>query len=482
METMNRRAFLRRGAMVGGGIVALGPLHALGARTAMGAPPPRTAGYGPLVLKGDLWLPEDFEYAVISRQGQPMSDGNVTPGIFDGMAAYTGRRGTTILIRNHENRRRPGEIPVVVPADARYDQDPTYNAGNTKLVVDAGRRNRPPVVLSSFAVLGGTDTNCAGGITPWDSWVTCEEVVNRGATGLKHGYNFEIPASAEGPVKAVPIRAAGRFVHEASLFTGRYLYQTEDRRKTLTDPGALFYRYRPTGVGGGWEEDDDDDDDRRGRDRLRLADTTGTVEALKLKDEFAADMDLGREVGHSYGVEWVDIDEPDHEDDTDSTPAATRFQGAAKGAARFNRQEGMWEHRGRIYFDCTEGGEAALGQVWEYDPRRERLTLVYESQSPATLENPDNVVVVPTTGDIFLQEDSSGEQFVRGVTRGGEIYDFARTQTNETEFCGGCYDPGGRIFYLNQQGERGQTPEGPPDGQAVTYAIWGPFDRRRGDE
>lgn len=125
---------------------------------ASGAPVHSAEGYGPLVNMGDLALPRGFRYEVISRQGEPMSDGNPTPGIFDGMGAYPGPDGSTILIRNHENRRSPGETPVRVPERFRYDQDPTYSGGDTKLVVDRAGR-----VRESFAVLGGTDTNCAGG-------------------------------------------------------------------------------------------------------------------------------------------------------------------------------------------------------------------------------------------------------------------------------------------------------------------------------
>ena len=118
--------------------------------------------------------------------------------------------------------------------------------------------------------------------------------------------------------------------------------------------------------------------------------------------------------------------------------------------------------------------------MWEYDPGREVLTLIYISTDVNTLENPDNVVIVPQTQDIFLQEDSSGEQFIRGVTQDGEIYNFAQTITNDTEFCGACFDPDGQTLYVNQQGERGGLPDGPAGGQAVTYAIYGPFEKRAG--
>jgi secreted PhoX family phosphatase len=493
--SMVRRTFLKRSAIAGGALAAAGPLGALTARTAAAAPPPSSTGYGPLVPKGDLALPAEFNYQIISRQGLPQRDGNPTPGIFDGMGAFpdvggnpSGRGDRVVLIRNHENRRRPGEIPVIVPLP--YDEDPSYNAGCTKLVVERERTGRDPAtgapvyaytLVDSFNILGGTDTNCAGGELPFKKWVTCEEVVNRGASGKKHGYVFEIDAMADGPVPAVPVLQAGRFEHEAVAWVGGVLYETEDRRIEF-DPvrgviGAAFYRYVP--------------DSRVGQSG-NLADTTGVLQALKLRSEFAANMDV-RPVGVPFAVEWVTVDDPDHDDDSNNrrdrvagfTP--TRIQAQDKGAAVFDRQEGMWVGTSgssgagqKVYFDCTEGGPNNLGQVWEYDPGRETITLIFQSPSAAVLENPDNVTIVPQTQDIFLCEDSPGTQFIRGVTRDGEIYDFAQTITNETEFCGACFDPDGQTLYVNQQGERLGPGEGTPELRAVTYAIYGPFERRFG--
>ena len=462
-----------------------GPLQSLGARAALGQEMPRTTGYGPLVPKGDLALPAEFNYQIVSVQGKPMSDGRPTPGIFDAMGAYPGEGGTTILIRNHENRERPGEIKVVTGPEFEYDEQ--MFGGNTKLMVRREKAGTDPEtgqqlytyeVVRDFAILGGTSTNCAGGIRHPHIWITCEEVVKRGATGKKHGYNFEMDARADGPVPAVPIPQAGRFVHEASLVRAGILYETEDRRiqpdPVLGEIGASFYRYVPKPRGGG----------------VPLAETKGVLEALAIKGEPHANMDTGRVIGKPYPVEWVPVPEPDHDDDTDNrrdrqpgfTP--TRIQAQDNGAAYFDRQEGMWAGPGnqaKIYFDCTEGGEQNLGQVWEYDPGRETLTLIYESKDRNTLENPDNIVIVPQTQDIFLCEDSPGEQYIRGVTQDGEIYDFARTITNDTEFCGACFDPDGQTLYVNQQGERGGPPEGPPGGNAVTYAIYGPFEKREGN-
>jgi secreted PhoX family phosphatase len=479
MKTMDRRGFLRRAAVLGGGLVAMSPLETLYVRGAAAGALETTTGYGPLVPKGELALPAAFDYQVIQRQGVVQRDGTLVPGLMDGMAAFPGPGNTTILIRNHENRRRPGEFPVEVPPAFRYDEDPSYNAGNTKVVVRPRRHGQTITyeVVDSFSILGGTDTNCAGGPVPFKKWITCEEVVNRGGSGKKHGYVFEVDATSDGPVVAQPIRAAGRFVHEAVAWRGGVLYLTEDRRiapdPVLGEIGSCFYRYIP--------------DSRVGQSG-NLAETTGILQALKLRDEFHADMDRGRPVGVPFAVEWLTVADPDHDDDSDErrdrvpgfTP--TRIQAQDEGAAYFDRQEGMWAGPGdaKIYFDCTEGGAQSLGQVWEYDPGRETVTLIFESTDRTRLENPDNVVVVPQTQDVFLCEDSPGEQFIRGVTQQGEIYDFCLLLAGQSEFAGACFDPDGRTLYVNRFGELGGLETLPPDEFATTYAIFGPFEKRAG--
>jgi secreted PhoX family phosphatase len=460
---VTRRRFTQGSIAVGGGLALAGPISALQAASAQGQTR-RSPGYGDLQPTPEedsgvvyLALPPGFRYRIISRQNDPMDDGNPTPGIFDGMAAYPGRGGTSILIRNHENRSRPGEIPVAVPFGKRYDPDPNTRGGNTKLVVSRSRQ-----VIESYAVLGGTHTNCAGGLTPWDSWITCEEIFNYGSveanvspTGMPHGYSFEVDAHADGPVEPIPIRSAGRFAHEACTWLDGVLYETEDRGD------AAFYRFLPR---------------RRPREAGDLASFGGTLQALVVRGRPNFDANTANP-GETYPVEWVTIEEPNPPEDT------VRVEATAKDAAIFDRTEGAWTADNRIYFDCTTGGESQAGQLWEYRPRGRdggELKLIYESPGTEELDGPDNVVVVPHTGDVWLQEDASGEQFIRGVTRRGEIYDFARTILNNTEFCGGTFSPDGRTFFVNQQGDRvdenGEVSTNPgPSLEALTFAIWGPF-------
>ena len=497
---LSRRAFLGMGGM---GAAALmlgnGPLQSLGARAALGQEMPAATGYGPLVPKGDLALPAAFNYQIIDRQGIPMRDGRPTPGIFDAMGAYPdvgptriGRGDRTILIRNHENRERAGEIKVVTGPGLEYDE--TAFGGNTKIVVEKRKTGeRDPetgqelyeyTVVDRFAILGGTSTNCAGGELPFKKWMTCEEVVKRQPNGKKHGYNFEVDAMADGPVKAIPIPQMGRFAHEATVWRAGILYQTEDQSLQADQVngtiGACLYRYIP---------------DQRVGQSGNFAETTGPLEALAIKGAPKKNMDLVTTPGASFPVEWVPVPEPDHDDDSnnrrDRTPrfTPTRIQAIDRGAAYFDRQEGMWasSHGGgfKVYFDCTTGGPQNLGQVWEYDPGRETLTLIYISTSAETLENPDNITIVPQTQDILLCEDSDGDQFIRGVTQDGEIYNFAQSQDNDSEFCGAVFDPDGQTLYVNQQGGRGIVDESGQPSQgvnpAVTYAIYGPFEKREGN-
>lgn len=437
--TVSRRDFILKGAVTAGALSIAGPLGAFSSRVARGAPL-ATPGYGPLVDKGELSLPKGFSFKIISREGDPMSDGNPTPSAFDGMAAFKGGKGNTILIRNHENRALVvAELPVVVPPEMRYDAVPLANAGCTKVVV-----NDQLDVVRDFAVLGGTVTNCAGGKMPWGGWITSEEQFIDGEK--PHGYNFEIAARRKEPTIPEPIVAAGRFVHEAVAWHGGALYETEDQQD------SSFYRYIP---------------DSKPEAPGDLARSTGVLEALVIKGQPTADTRSGWPVGEPFPVEWVAIEEPNPAADT------VRREAQGKGAAVFAREEGIWTGNGKVYFDCTSGGDAGLGQIFEYDPRKALLTLIFESKSAEELNSPDNLTVAPMTGDLYLCEDTGAPQFVRGLKPDGRIFDFAKANDLDSEFCGACFSPDGKTLFVNQQGGR----RGAGDSAARTYAIRGPWGR-----
>ncbi len=461
MTAHDRRDFLRRSARAAGAALLAPSLAGLVSRSrgvlpdAADAPAFRRAGlgdggYGPLRPAGpELTLPEGFSYTVLSFNGKPMSDGTPTPGAFDGMAAFALPNGNIRLIRNHENRDRPAQ--AMVKGDPAKAYDPRAGGGTTSLEVRIGADGTPELVRD-FVSLNGTIINCAGGPTPWGSWLSCEESVDGRAEGWSedHGYIFEVPASAESEVTPVPLKAMGRFVHEAVAVdpdTG-IVYETEDRQI------AGFYRFIPVTPG-------------------RLIDG-GRLQMLAVEGRANLDTADDQQVGLVLPAIWVDIDNPDPSMGWSET-AAVFAQGFTKGGARFARLEGCWYGDRSIYFHSTNGGDAKVGQVWRYRPTsadRGELVLVFESPSRDVLEYPDNVTVSPR-GGIVICEDGAGEQHLRGLTPEGAIFDLAKNVLNTTEFAGACFSPDGRILFVNIMGST--VDAGTAEGR--TLAIRGPWER-----
>ena len=387
-----------------------------------------------------LELPSGFQYTVFGRTGDLMTNGVATPGSHDGMAAFL--VGSHIrLVRNHEVRTPVGAGNALVPAGPSYDANAP--GGTTTLVIDPATR----ALVSSFVSLSGTTTNCAGGPTPWGSWITCEEAVGGPMSGYAqpHGYCFEVDAAANTPVTPVALTAMGRFVHEAVAVdpaTG-IVYLTEDR----TDAG--LYRFIATTPG-------------------NLA-AGGQLQMLAITGQAGYDTRTGQTRLTDLPVSWVTIADPNPAG-AETNDAAVRSQGFALGASRFGRLEGAWFGNGRLYVNSTSGGNAGLGQVWEYTPATGggTLRLLFESTTANDLASPDNLCVSPRGQGLVLCEDGSGVQHLRGLTRDGRVFDFARNAvagSTDQEFAGATFSPDGQTLFVNIQ-----TP-------GLTFAIWGDWSR-----
>lgn len=450
---INRRQFLRRAA-VGGGLVVSPSLAGLMTACAGSGPVtagPGDGGYGPLQEVGrELALPAGFTSAMLGVEGSLMADGNPTPRAHDGMAAFPLANGNIRLIRNHEDRDDPASATLKGDLATAYDSK--GGGGTTSLeirVAADGSRE----LIRDFQSLNGTIVNCAGGPAPWGSWLSCEETTaGRQAGWIRdHGYVFEVPVAAEDEVVAVPLKAMGRFVHEAVAVdpASGVVYETEDRTT------AGFYRFLPDRPG-----------DLAAGGRLQMLAAAGMPNL---------DTSCGHQPGTAFPVTWVDIDDPDPPA-AETTELAVFQQGQAKGAAVFSRLEGCWHGDGGVYFHATDGGDAGAGQVWFYRPTPPTdgvLLLVFESPGPDVLDSPDNLTVSPR-GGIVMCEDGGGEQYLRGLTRDGLVFDLARNAANQREFAGACFSPDGRTLFVNIQGD---TQSGGPGNLGMTFAIWGPWER-----
>lgn len=439
-----------------------------------------SVGYGRVDQdQGELLLPRDFQVRSFGRVGSRMSDGNLTPLAHDGMGAFPGSNGRTILVRNHEDQNDPGAAPPIAGMDNVYD--PACAGGTTTVVVGPDRQ-----VERDFVSLNGTARNCAGGPTPWNSWLSCEETAVGPSEGYDrtHGWVFDVPASAGGPVPPQPILGLGRFSHEAVAVDPRtgIVYETEDNgfssAGSATRPGSGFFRFLP-----------DDASDLHGGGRLQMLKILGEEHVLLFRGSDATIV-----VGDTFDVEWVDIDDPTlgHTSfDVESRPdlsgsqrkAAVFLQGWAKGAAAFERLEGCWFGQGHVFFHDTKGGPANSGHVWQYTPAssegsgdaddRGTLRLIFESPGASVLDRPDNITVSPR-GGLVLCEDGGGTPWLRGLSQSGSIFDFAMNNVNDTEFAGACFSPDGQTLFVNIQGStHGAVADAAP---GVTLAIWGPWE------
>ena len=385
--------------------------------------------YGPLVPDPDglLDLPQGFTYRLISSLGDAMDDGGSVPDKADGMGCLPGKPGEIVLIRNHE----------LVPSDDAGGAFATgfgkrngsfVPGGTTNIVLDA----QTLAVKRQFRSLGGTIRNCSGGVTPWGSWLTCEEAPTgpgqRYGDGLErnHGWTFEVPASATGLIEARPLTAMGRFNHEAACVdpaTG-LVYQTEDR------DDSVLYRFAPKMAG----------DLSQG----------GQLQAMRivgLPDTRNWDR-VAMPVGKRYAVEWFPLDNVEAPQDD------LRKRAAAQGASLIARGEGIHMGTDELYICSTSGGAIKHGQVFKLVPGRNRkpdtIELFFESEDPAQFNYGDNLTVGPN-GHLIVCEDQYTpivDNYLRGITPDGRAYAFGRLRL-QTELAGGCFSPDGKWFFVN---------------------------------
>ena len=401
-----------------------------------------------------LDLPDGFGYRVISRAGELMSDGLRVPGAHDGMATFEGDDGRVILIRNHEMNTHwfegsafgdgydaLPELTKTMLYDRGSDKTPALG-GTTTTVYNPTTGETEKQFLS----LAGTEINCAGGPTPWGSWLSCEECFKVPGRGIDyghaitrnkhHGYVFEVSSKAKGLVAAEPIKPMGKFEHEAcAVHEGSgIVYMTEDRYH------SLFYRYIPDVPG-----------------KLHAG---GRLQALAIDGHSSVMTHNWSSVPKTLlnlpmKTRWIDLN------DVDPVKNDLRLRGASLGAATFARGEGLCAAGDRFAFTCTIGGPARIGQVFTYTPSpfegtsQEKddpglLTLIAEADENSLLRNCDNLTMAPW-GDLIVCEDTSNHCGLVGIRPDGSQYAIANNAYSTSELAGVCFSPDGNTLFVNIQ-------------------------------
>lgn len=482
-----RRSLLATGA-AGVGLAVAGAVPALaeatpgrgrGGRGATGGAPASRTPFPPLKddPNGILALAAGFSYSIITTAGETMLDGGqgVTPGSHDGMAVLRAPRGRYRLIQNHEVKGGE-EDPVPLVEGTVYDPG-ALAGGCTVITTDTKGTNH-----GEFVAISGTVNNCAGGPTPWGTWLTCEETSDRagktwtaddGTTGTyekDHGYVFEV--WADGTADPTPIKCLGRYAHEALAIdnTRTQVFLSED----ADEPNGLFYRWSaPAGV-------------KLGPGVMtKLAADAGTLAAMQIiLDDGTVLPDVAyltsAQLNRPFPVTWIEVPERDAQ----TTPVREQFDDGQ--VTRGRKFEGVWGTDEGVYvvnsYAWEEGDMPADavphdGMVWFYNYRNQTIQLVTyfphqtvtETEGAAPygdlqFDGPDNVTVTPW-GSLVLAEDGEGASHVLGSFPGGPTYAIARNQLNDSEFCGPCFSADGRVLFVNMQSP------------GYTLAITGPWEK-----
>jgi secreted PhoX family phosphatase len=491
MKTMDRRAFLGRGAaFAGAGLFSAGAVETLTNRRAL-AKSSRGSGspYGPVSPTADratgreiLALPRGFQYTTFGYIGSRMADGNITPLALDGMAAFPHPtdRHLVRLIRNHEDRNAAGAGSNPVLAEEAADvYDATAGGGTSTLDYDP----RSGQLAQDFVSLKGTVVNCAGGYAlGYSGWITGEETVS--TFGKPHGYAFFVPVD-RGPGDAKggePIVPMGRFAHEAVATDHRtgIVYQTDDPGSGV---GAGFYRYVPENASDLF--------------------AGGKLQMLGIAGRPQADLREGQTPGADLPVAWYDIEDVNPVAADNRQPTSVYGQGYGQGGAKFNRLEGCWWDGDRsIYFASTSGGDVkngdvnadgyaeGYGQVWRYRAGSGggQLTLIYESDGAEALDSPDNLCVTPRGGLILCEDDASSDSDLNdnapgiedvnrlvGFSRDGGVFEFAVNRINDSELAGATFSHDGKTLFVNIFGDSSGTVSPYTGNEGMTIAITGPW-------
>lgn len=446
---MQRRQFIQAGLAVAG-TFALGRDFWKRAYAAPAMPGP--GPYGPVAGPDEngLFLPAGFRSRTIATAHQPvlLADGSLSSYVWhrapDGGAVFPQDDGGWIYVSN-------SEIPII----ADEFPESTEQGG-----VGAIRFDKDGRVIAAYSVLSGTNNNCAGGPTPWGTWLSCEE----------NFFGFVYECDPTGSNLPLRLPAMGQFNHEAAAVDpiGKAIYMTED-----TGDGA-FYRFRPAV----WPEGGRPDlkagvlevavvGDNPPVRRAYSNDIRAVLEQVPGidSDEFPWNEIMPEVLETAPGtVTWLPIHNPL------GLPLETRYQ--VPKAAIFKGGEGCWYDDGMVFFTCK-----GTDRVWGYDTANSRVDIVYDANeigADAPLTGVDNITVHPASHDLFVAEDGGNMQLVM-ITNDRRVAPFMRYPVPHSEIAGPAFDLSGTRLYFASQAKRHRQDENGNTVYGKIFEVSGPF-------
>ncbi len=439
---MDRRTFLRGSAAAGGAVAGFGPSFWQAALAAPAAPGP--GPYGPLGPSNadGVRVPEGFTARIVAIAGQPVGAVHqrpieyVWPPFPDGAATYATPDGGWVLACNSEVPRssilRAG---LGVPADFQ-------TGGCSSLQFDADGN-----VVDAWSILTGTDGNCAGGKTPWGTWISCEEPQVEPEFQRTHARGLCFECDPYQPGEGVALPAMGLFKHEGVAIdpVNGHAFLTED------ESDGAFYRFIPAAY----------------------------------PDLSAGTLQVA-DVGPDSRVVWHDVPDPSAE--------TVRTADQVDGTTRFDGGEGIWYDEGFVYFTTKNDH-----RVWVHDIATQTISILYDAADhaetplgPATPDDTsvDNVTVSPS-GDLFVAEDGGNLEIVMITADTREVAAVMRLEGSQhggSEICGPCFSPdGSRLYFSSQRSSPSPAGTDDPTGEApifgnglgITYEVTGPWRTQR---
>ena len=252
-----------------------------------------------------VMIPAGMQCRLIAQSGKKLSNSYIWHGSPDGASVFPTDNSGWVYVSNSELGDNDGGVGVI-------------------------KFNKNGDIEDSYSILENSSRNCSGGVTPWNTWLSCEEH-SKGivweTSPIKNDTNY--PKKRE---------MLGAFRHEGAAIDPKsnFIYMTHD------DMDGYFYRFISNEIAGSEEYYS------KGQLQVARVNSDGSVGWIKVPDPLAREKSI-----------------------IEQLPEATSFK-RGEGIAYFDR---------KIFFTTTHDH-----RVWVYEIDTNKISLFYDG-----FENTNNI-------------------------------------------------------------------------------------------